>query len=170
MLKTILFLFTTALFGAPAAFADAPLTDEIAIQCESETMQTNHVTKLPEFSYDVPDIMRPDFADEFERAVGTERDGRAMLATAMNVIDRMTERGRIARRYYGVIIGETPSKRIEVTVRLAPKHYGELGYRAYSWSTDNKTFDGRDMPAWEALPEQIQQAWATAASAIRGAT
>lgn len=170
MFKT-LFLFLALAFAAPAAFA-APEADEITIQYESETMQTNqaYVTKLPEFSYDVPDMLRPDFADEFERAIGTERDGRAMLARAMNVIHRMTERGRIARRYYEVIIGETPSKRIEVTVRLAPKHYGELGYRAYSWATDNKTFDGRDMPTWESLPERIQQAWATAASAIRGAS
>lgn len=169
MLKTILFLFTTALLGAPAAFADVQQTDEIAIQCESETMQTNHVTKLPEFSYDVPDILRPDFADAFEASIGSERDVPTLLAKAMNVIDRMIATGRIERRYYEVVIGESPSKRLTVQVQLSSTHYGELGYRAYSWATDNKTGDGRDMPEWVNLPERIQQAWTAAASAIRGA-
>jgi hypothetical protein len=40
------------------------------------------------------------------------------------------------------------------------------GYDAYAKSTGGKTFDGRDMPAWTALPERIQEAWVAAALAI----
>jgi hypothetical protein len=40
------------------------------------------------------------------------------------------------------------------------------GYDAYAKSTGGKTFDGRDMPAWDALPERIQEAWVAAALAI----
>ncbi len=43
---------------------------------------------------------------------------------------------------------------------------GKLGYEAYASSTGGKTFDGRDMPTWEDLPERIQRAWYAAASAI----
>lgn len=40
------------------------------------------------------------------------------------------------------------------------------GYEGYASFTGNKTFDGRDMPSWEALPERIQQAWRAATTAI----
>lgn len=43
---------------------------------------------------------------------------------------------------------------------------GQTGYEAYAQSTGGKTFDGRDMPRWEALPERIQKAWNDAAQAI----
>lgn len=50
-----------------------------------------------------------------------------------------------------------------------PTARGEVGYKAYALSTGGKTFDGRDMPAWEELPERIRGAWEAAASAIVGA-
>lgn len=49
------------------------------------------------------------------------------------------------------------------------RHHGRVGYEAYAQSTGGKTFDGRDMPTWDALPERIQKAWNDAASAIRNA-
>ncbi len=34
-----------------------------------------------------------------------------------------------------------------------------VAYRAYAEHTGGKTWDGRDMPTWEELPEKIQGAW-----------
>lgn len=51
-----------------------------------------------------------------------------------------------------------------------PQLYAQIGYEAYAQSTGGKTFDGRDMPTWEALPDRIQRAWTDAATAIRVAT
>jgi hypothetical protein len=45
---------------------------------------------------------------------------------------------------------------------------GKIGYEAYAQHTGGKTFDGRDMPRWEDLPERIRSAWRAAADAIRG--
>lgn len=39
-------------------------------------------------------------------------------------------------------------------------------YNAYGEFRDWKTFDGRKMPTWEDLGEEIQQAWTKAAEAI----
>lgn len=43
---------------------------------------------------------------------------------------------------------------------------GEAGYTAYAEHTDNKTFNGQDMPKWCDLPVRIQAAWEAAAGAI----
>ena len=43
---------------------------------------------------------------------------------------------------------------------------GRVGYNAYAEFTGGKTFDGRDMPTWDALPERIRGAWEEAARAI----
>lgn len=40
-----------------------------------------------------------------------------------------------------------------------------VGYGAYAHSTGGKTFDGRDMPAWDSLPPRIQVAWEAAVAA-----
>lgn len=42
----------------------------------------------------------------------------------------------------------------------------QIAYKAYARSTGGKTFDGRDMPTWEDLPKNIQQAWRAAAEAV----
>lgn len=47
----------------------------------------------------------------------------------------------------------------ETATRPVP---AQLAYQAYAVSTGGKTFDGRDMPTWEQLPERIQQAWTAA--------
>lgn len=47
-----------------------------------------------------------------------------------------------------------------------PSDLGQRAYAAYAESTGGLTHDGRTMPAWEDLGEQIQQAWAVAARAI----
>ncbi|HEX3781745.1 MAG TPA: hypothetical protein VHX38_18940 [Pseudonocardiaceae bacterium] len=48
-----------------------------------------------------------------------------------------------------------------------PLEQAEAGYTGYAEATGGKTFDGRDMPAWQDLPEHTVQAWTTAAGAIR---
>jgi hypothetical protein len=45
--------------------------------------------------------------------------------------------------------------------------HGQIGYLAYARSTGGKTYDGRDMPTWDALPFNIRMAWCDAANAIR---
>jgi hypothetical protein len=37
--------------------------------------------------------------------------------------------------------------------------YGEASYRGYAEYTGGKTFNGKDMPKWSELPENIQDAW-----------
>lgn len=39
---------------------------------------------------------------------------------------------------------------------------GQNAYRRYAMTTGGKTFDGRDMPAWDDLTPTIQQAWIAA--------
>lgn len=39
------------------------------------------------------------------------------------------------------------------------------GYEGYAKSTGGKTFDGRDMPTWDELPERIKEAWREAIAA-----
>lgn len=43
---------------------------------------------------------------------------------------------------------------------------GRTGYEAYAKQTGGKTFDGRDMPTWDQLPDRIKDAWAAAAQGI----
>lgn len=45
-----------------------------------------------------------------------------------------------------------------------PPGLGQRAYAAYGEVTGGRTHDGRQMPAWEELGEQIQQAWNVAAS------
>lgn len=47
------------------------------------------------------------------------------------------------------------------------KELAALGYEAYARKTGGKTFDGRDMPRWENLPQRTIDAWMAAAAAIR---
>lgn len=49
---------------------------------------------------------------------------------------------------------------------LKPLALARTGYEAYADYTEGKTFDGRDMPAWDDLGDPIQNAWAMAAGAI----
>ncbi len=43
---------------------------------------------------------------------------------------------------------------------------GQIAYEAYAKSTGGKTYDGRDMPKWDDLPEAIRTAWRAAADAV----
>ncbi len=43
---------------------------------------------------------------------------------------------------------------------------GQIGYEAYAKKTGGKTWDGRDMPAFFDLPQNIRDAWKAAADAI----
>lgn len=44
--------------------------------------------------------------------------------------------------------------------------FERLGYEAYAAFTGGKTFDGRDMPKWDDLPDRIKGAWYAAWRAI----
>lgn len=43
------------------------------------------------------------------------------------------------------------------------KSYGQTAYEAYAKSTGGLTFDGRQMPEWDDLWQNIQNAWEAAA-------
>ncbi|MGW0943652.1 hypothetical protein ACWD4O_14050 [Streptomyces sp. NPDC002623] len=47
-----------------------------------------------------------------------------------------------------------------------PADLGPRAYAAYGEATGGLTHDGRRMPAWENLGEQVQTAWTVAARAI----
>jgi len=47
-----------------------------------------------------------------------------------------------------------------------PPDLGQRAYAAYGEATGGLTHDGRAMPAWEDLGEQIQMAWTVSARAI----
>lgn len=79
----------------------------------------------------------------------------------------ITRRGTSCPRCVETIF--EPSSEAEAA-QVEPQLYGQIGYEAYARATDGKAFDGRDLPMWFELPDRIQQAWTTAASAIRGAT
>lgn len=51
-------------------------------------------------------------------------------------------------------------------IKFAENEAGKRGYQQYAYFTGGKTFDGRDMPKWEGLPQNIRDAWCTAAHAI----
>ncbi len=42
----------------------------------------------------------------------------------------------------------------------------KAGYEAYAKSTGGKTYDGKDMPKWDEVPQKIKDAWNAAATAI----
>ncbi|WP_151480616.1 hypothetical protein [Streptomyces albicerus] len=44
-----------------------------------------------------------------------------------------------------------------------PPDLGQKAYAAYGETTGGRTHDGRAMPAWEDLGEEIQTAWTVAA-------
>ncbi len=44
-----------------------------------------------------------------------------------------------------------------------------IGYEAYAKQTGGKTFDGREMPAYDDLPKNVLAAWSASADAIRDA-
>lgn len=43
----------------------------------------------------------------------------------------------------------------------------KTAYEAYSKATENKTFDGREMPGWDDLSQPVRNAWSLAAEAVR---
>lgn len=43
---------------------------------------------------------------------------------------------------------------------------GKHAYKVYARTTDNKNYQGNEMPMWEDLTPTIQQAWMNAADAI----
>ncbi|WAL94007.1 hypothetical protein [Streptomyces sp. Je 1-369] len=47
-----------------------------------------------------------------------------------------------------------------------PSDLGQKGYAAYGTATGGLTHDGRSMPPWEELGEDIQAAWTVTASAM----
>ena len=48
----------------------------------------------------------------------------------------------------------------------AAKPLSQVAYEAYGQSTGGLNYQGQPMPAWEALPQPIRQAWHAAANAV----
>jgi hypothetical protein len=46
------------------------------------------------------------------------------------------------------------------------REVARAGYEGYARWTGFKTFDGRDMPQWDDLPDSTQLAWVAAAGSI----
>ncbi len=46
---------------------------------------------------------------------------------------------------------------------------GRTAYAAYGKTTDNKNYQGNEMPAFDDLPENIKTAWENAAAAVAAA-
>ncbi len=46
------------------------------------------------------------------------------------------------------------------------RKFARIGYEAYARFTGGKTFDGREMPTWDALTERIKDAWQEASASI----
>lgn len=42
---------------------------------------------------------------------------------------------------------------------MTREHWGQEAYKAYTQSTGNKTYDGRECPDWTMLPSKIREAW-----------
>lgn len=59
-----------------------------------------------------------------------------------------------------VMLGQAPTWGVDL---------GEIGYKAYGEYTGYKTFDGRDMPRWEAVSERTQRCWRVAGERIQQA-
>lgn len=51
----------------------------------------------------------------------------------------------------------------ETSTMKEPAH---VAYDAYAAFTGGKTFDGRDMPKWDELPDRIKDAWRAAIAAV----
>lgn len=49
---------------------------------------------------------------------------------------------------------------------LRATEVARAGYEGYGNWTDWKTFDGRDMPRWDDLPDRTRLAWVAASGAI----
>lgn len=54
-------------------------------------------------------------------------------------------------------------------LRASSEQLAKAAYGAYAKATENKTFDGRDMPGWDDLTQPVRNAWALAAEEVRGA-
>jgi len=46
------------------------------------------------------------------------------------------------------------------------KARGRTAFEAYCAAQDGKTYDNKDIPGWDVLPSNIQEAWAAAAQAV----
>lgn len=58
------------------------------------------------------------------------------------------------------------SSRQYAAQRIVNGILAEAGYEAYAKNTGGKTYDGKDMPKWSALPDRTKNAWTAAADSI----
>jgi hypothetical protein len=54
-----------------------------------------------------------------------------------------------------------------IPIRPTSEQLAKRAYEAYAKSTENKTFDGRDMPTWDDLTQPVRNAWAAAGEQVR---
>lgn len=110
----------------------------------------------------------------------------SVLGTLVQVGSFLAEHADVVEDVASALANGSPKEAIKATIRgvkidvsraaLAEEfaaaeardgNHGQRGYEAYAVSTGGKTFDGRDMPKWNELPERIRAAWEAAADAIR---
>lgn len=84
----------------------------------------------------------------------------------VNEDDKPTEPNMPAAPRTAPLAGTVGDTAAHLSVSASLMNAGRAGYDGYARSTGRKTFDGRDMPAWEDLPSRIQNAWSDAAIAI----
>lgn len=44
--------------------------------------------------------------------------------------------------------------------------FGMIAFEGYSFAMDNKTHDGKKIPEWDRLPNNIKEAWCVAANVV----
>ena len=49
-------------------------------------------------------------------------------------------------------------------------HYAKIGYDAYGDNADWKNYQGKPMPTWDELPENIKESWRVSTKAIMDAS
>lgn len=54
----------------------------------------------------------------------------------------------------------------QASASTGPKRLGQVGYEAYAEKAGGKTYDGKDMPAWDDVGQEVQDRWEAAARAI----
>ena len=82
------------------------------------------------------------------------------VLAARRRIEKILETGRAATQAF-----VRECSRLSQRRGMNMDRIGRIGYEAYAKSTGGKTYDGRDMPKWDDLPDRIKDAWDAVARA-----
>lgn len=65
----------------------------------------------------------------------------------------------------GGVLPKVPSD--EANAKMNARTLGRVAFEAYGAKTGGVTYDGARIPPWTALPDQIKEAWESAARAVQ---